>query len=253
MRKLFFTTLALLLLTKGIGQGTWSGTTPGNIHYTLGNVGIGTTAPLNRLHIKGDAGNPAWVSLEKSSSSEEAGLSLKNGSNYLFYLYSDNTDGEGLKIQAGWEADAAPRLHIPYNNNNLYLVQSGGNVGIGTTAPGSYKLAVEGKIGARKVVVTQNSWADYVFEKEYRLRPLTEVEAFIQQHQHLPDVPSAKEIEEKGLDVGENQATLLKKIEELTLYIIEQQKQIEALKQEKSAFSELKQEIDKLKKQIKKK
>ena len=249
MRKLFFTTLALLLLTKGMGQVTWDGTRPGNIHYTLGNVGIGTTAPLNKLHIKGDAGNPAWVALEKSSSSEEAGLSLKNGSNYLFYLYSDNTDGEGLKIQAGWEADAAPRLHIPYNYCYLYLVQSGVIVGIGTTAPGSYKLAVEGKIGARKVVVTQNSWADYVFHPTYKLPTLQEVEAFIQQHQHLPEVPSAKEIEANGLDVGENQATLLKKIEEQMLYILELNKKLEAQQVSQEA---LLQKLNLLEAQIKK-
>jgi hypothetical protein len=73
------------------------------------------------------------------------------------------------------------------------------------------------------------SWADYVFEKEYQLLSLKEVEAYIQINKHLPGVPSAKEVETNGLDVGNNQAILLKKIEELTLYLIEQNKKGETL------------------------
>jgi hypothetical protein len=114
-----------------------------------------------------------------------------------------------------------------------------GSVGIGTSAPGDYKLAVEGIIGARKVKVTTTSWADYVFENDYTLPTLAEVENFIQKNKHLPGVPSAKEVEVNGLDLGDNQAVLLKKIEELTLYLIDQnkkladqQKKIETLQKE---------------------
>jgi hypothetical protein len=107
----------------------------------------------------------------------------------------------------------------------------GGNMGIGTTNPGQYKLAVEGNLGARKVIVTKASWADYVFEPIYKLPSLKEVEQFIKQNKHLPDVPSAKEVEKNGLDLGDNQAILLKKIEELTLYVIEQNKKLEEQQQ----------------------
>jgi hypothetical protein len=69
-----------------------------------------------------------------------------------------------------------------------------GNMGIGTTNPGSFKLAVEGKIGAREVVVTTAAWADYVFDTTYDLRPLSEVESFIKTNKHLPEIPSAEEI-----------------------------------------------------------
>jgi hypothetical protein len=108
-------------------------------------------------------------------------------------------------------------------NSSLY--DNGIGVGVGTTNPGIYKLAVEGTIGARKVKVTQASWADYVFNDGYRLRPLTEVESFIKENKHLPEIPSAKEVEKNGVDVGDNQALLLKKIEELTLYMIEIKKE----------------------------
>jgi hypothetical protein len=107
-----------------------------------------------------------------------------------------------------------------------------GNVGIGTTTPGTYKLAVEGTIGARKIKITQEAWADYVFDSCYHLPTLHQVEAYIQQNKHLPEVPSATEVKKDGLDLGDNQAVLLKKIEELTLYIIEQNKQAENQKQQ---------------------
>lgn len=109
------------------------------------------------------------------------------------------------------------------SSSNIYF--SSGNVGIGTTQPGSFKLAVEGKIGAREVVVTlSNPWPDYVFAPSFKLPSLLEVEHFIKVNSHLPGVPSANEIKQDGLPVGEMNAILLKKIEELTLYVIELEK-----------------------------
>ncbi|MFL9485768.1 hypothetical protein ACI6Q2_23520, partial [Chitinophagaceae bacterium LWZ2-11] len=106
----------------------------------------------------------------------------------------------------------------------VFLVD--GNVGIGTTNTGSNKLAVEGTIGARKLKITQvTPWPDYVFDSAYTLTPLAQVEQFIKDYKHLPGVPSAKEVANRGLDVGDNQAVLLKKIEELTLYMIEMKKE----------------------------
>ncbi|SDW58126.1 hypothetical protein SAMN05444410_10410 [Hydrobacter penzbergensis] len=109
-------------------------------------------------------------------------------------------------------------------------ITSNGNIGIGTSVPGSYKLAVEGTLGARAIKVTQvNPWADYVFNQGYSLLPLSEVEQFIKVNKHLPDVPSAKEVNENGIDVGDTQTLLLKKIEELTLYVIDLEKKVKEL------------------------
>ena len=125
-----------------------------------------------------------------------------------------------------------------------------GNVGIGTRLaanPNGYKLAVNGTIGAKavKVETSSTTWADYVFLPSYRLRPLAEVESYIQAHSHLPEVPSAAEVEKNGHNLGEMDATLLKKIEELTLYLIEQNKQLQELKKGNEA---LQKEVQTLKK-----
>lgn len=105
-----------------------------------------------------------------------------------------------------------------------------GPVGIGTTNPGPYSLAVEGTVAARKIKVTMVSpWADYVFNDSYVLRPLSELASYIKQNKHLPDIPAEREVKEAGIDISETTALLLKKIEELTLYIIKQEEQINQL------------------------
>lgn len=107
------------------------------------------------------------------------------------------------------------------------------NVGIGTNALSQYKLAVNGKIIATEIIVKEygNGWPDYVFANNYNLRSLDEVESFIGENGHLPEVPSAKVVEETGVGVGEMNAILLKKVEELTLYAIQQGKLIKALEE----------------------
>ncbi len=113
----------------------------------------------------------------------------------------------------------------------LSLNPSGGGVGIGTTDPGPYKLAVEGPIGARSIKVTlANPWADYVFDKNYKLRSLYALESYIKLNNHLPGIPSATEVQKEGLDLAQMNAKLLEKIEELTLYVIELKKENEKIK-----------------------
>jgi len=104
------------------------------------------------------------------------------------------------------------------------FVDISGNVGIGTETP-SNKLDVNGTIRAKEVKV-ESGWADYVFDKAYNLQELSEVESFISEHKHLPEIPDAKEVEKNGVNLGEMNALLLKKIEELTLYSIDQNKNL---------------------------
>ena len=103
-------------------------------------------------------------------------------------------------------------------------------MGIGTTNP-QYLLAVKGTIGAQDVIVTNSGWSDYVFQPGYRLRPLSEVGAYIQANHHLPDIPSEAEVKEKGVSVGDMQSKLLAKVEELTLHMIQQEKENRELRE----------------------
>ncbi|HEX6426217.1 MAG TPA: hypothetical protein VF008_00975 [Niastella sp.] len=106
-----------------------------------------------------------------------------------------------------------------------------GNIGIGTLSPGTFKLAVEGKIGAREVRVTSaNPWPDYVFAEQYKLISLSALKEYISRNHRLPEMPSAQEVKDNGIELGKMNAKLLEKIEELTLYVIELKEDIEQLK-----------------------
>lgn len=118
------------------------------------------------------------------------------------------------------------------------FIKDNGDVGIGTmlnTNPNNYKLSVNGKIGCKemKIEITSSTWSDFVFAENYKLMPLKEVEAYIVKNKHLPDVPSNADVDaNNGIDVAKTQSVLLQKIEELTLYLIEQNKKIEKLESE---------------------
>ncbi|WP_214228822.1 hypothetical protein [Pedobacter sp. B4-66] len=113
------------------------------------------------------------------------------------------------------------------NQGNLYSL---GNVGIGTSDTKGYKLAVNGKIRAQEIKVETAGWPDYVFAKDYQLPSLQETEQHIKDKGHLPGIPSAEEVKANGVDLGEMNAKLLQKIEELTLHLIEIKKELDDLK-----------------------
>ncbi|EDK72545.1 hypothetical protein TM7_0324 [candidate division TM7 genomosp. GTL1] len=189
-----------------------------------GNIGIGVCEPAALLHTNGTI---RFESLVRDS--------LKNR-----MLVTDSMGNLGYRdiTPIGTVPNGSENYLAKYTGTdalgNSSVYDDGTSVGIGTVnihEPG-YKLFVEGAIRARKMKIDQATWADYVFEKDYRLLSLQEVEEFIGVHKHLPDVPSAKEVEKNGIDLGDSQALLLKKIEELTLYMIQQQKEIDELKRE---------------------
>jgi hypothetical protein len=114
-------------------------------------------------------------------------------------------------------------------------------------APSGCKLSVAGAIQAYDVTVN-NTWADYVFDSDYRLAPLTEVADYIKDHHHLPDIPSAEEVQQKGVSVGDMQAKLLAKIEELTLYMIQAEERNNRLEKENQ---DLRREMEVIKERVK--
>lgn len=106
------------------------------------------------------------------------------------------------------------------------IITERGNMGLGTMNP-QEKLSVNGKIRAQEIKVEMNSWPDYVFTPEHIRPSLSQLESYIKLNNHLPEVPSAEEVNKYGVDLGEMNALLLKKIEEISLYLIEQNKKLE--------------------------
>ena len=204
----------------------------GNL-YVSGNVGVGTTAPTGKLQVDQNYNLSPSLALNQPIAAWGT-FALFQSYRYL-QTTSAATDGNFKQFNLG-----AGGLAIGYSTTPAYGSGDGlyvnGNVGIGTTNPQSL-LAVNGTITTKEVVVTSANWSDYVFGPDYRLAPLGEVSDYIRANHHLPDIPSAKEVDEKGISVGAMQAKLLAKIEELTLHMIEQEEQIRELK-EKVAGSE---------------
>lgn len=115
-------------------------------------------------------------------------------------------------------------------SGKIAMVPNGGLVGIGTSSP-TEMLSVNGKIRAHEIKIEIAGWPDYVFSKKHQLIPLIELEQFIDRNHHLPEIPSALAVEKDGLNLGEMNKKLLQKIEELTLYLIEQNKNVNALEE----------------------
>ncbi len=137
------------------------------------------------------------------------------------------TDGTFQVGSSGSTLNVANGGTFAYRTNVLFANTSGA-VGIGTTNPGTYKLAVNGAVRAKEVVVDSN-WSDFVFDDDYALPSLDTVAAQIREHKHLPGVPSAAEIQQRGLSVGESQTMIMRKVEELTLYLLQLKKENQAL------------------------
>lgn len=200
-----------------------------------GNVGIGTSIPQQMLHIVG--GN---ILISKTSTSRAPGST--NGS--LFFgsiINPTNQFGEwGIEYLSEDELEHGLNFWKPASasggGGNFFLfLKDNGNVGIGTNNPQA-KLAVNGEILAKSVRVNTSSayWPDYVFEAGYNLMSLRELEQYVNTHKHLPNVPSAQEVEDKGdIDLGAMNTLLLEKVEELTRYVIDLQNQIDELKKGK--------------------
>ncbi len=194
-----------------------------------GNVGIGNYNPNSPLHV---------------SSEYDAILTLQSTDDT--WLYTNWQDKTGTRRTYMGLSDNLSQFRIYLENGTNSFTINGGNVGIGTYNPGSWKLAVNGKIRAKEIKV-ETSWSDFVFYDDYELPTLQEVENHIKEKGHLKDIPSAKEVEENGIFLGEMDSKLLQKIEELTLYTIQQEKEILKLKEQNYRIEKQEKEILELK------
>jgi hypothetical protein len=178
-----------------------------------------------------------------------------NGTSPIMVFRSELRNSLNLTAPNGtssfpWGASGTSVLNRPLfswqNGSSIKMLMSAnGNLGIGTTTP-DQKLSVNGMIHAKEIIVDLIGWPDYVFEEDYELMPLEKLEKKIKEDKHLPEIPSAKEIENNGVLLGEMNKKLLQKIEELTLYIIQQNKDIELLKTQTKKISDLEAKINEL-------
>ncbi|MCP4180215.1 MAG: hypothetical protein GY756_20820, partial [bacterium] len=192
-----------------------------------GNVGIGTTSPSSDLTLKGT------FEIRESDNGNEAVKIIGGSTSSVFEGYNSGSQ--------------TVRIHSSTSQNTYF---NAGNVGIGTTTP-DQKLSVNGKIHSKEVIIDLDFPApDYVFKKDYDLKSLAEVEAYINKNSHLPEIPSAKEFEENGVMVAEMNMNLLKKVEELTLYTIEQEKKINKLEKENEKLKSLSEQLIKIQERL---
>jgi hypothetical protein len=244
-------TNVFLGMQDSIRLGIWGGTGLGfgfNFNTKSGNANIGSyLGDSYRLAISGN----------------NNGIGLYNSSNNYYGDFSTNIKGDMVVSSAYGSSFYSPIngfITTPSNNillnppytSSISMPFFPGNVGINVDSPtarlhvngdlmvGSgkpatgYKLSVNGKIIAEEVKVQLNAyWPDYVFEKNYQLPSIRSLQNYIETNKHLPNIPAAKLVEKDGLSLGDMQTRMMEKIEELTLYIIDLQKQIDELKKEK--------------------
>ena len=244
MKKILLIAYALTIGAPSFAQ--WSTSGNNTIHINSGNVSIGTNAPRANLDVSKilnegelgtvlgrlqegdasgegtflgvrayrtqlDANNPLLVNL-KSFSLEHSFYGYINSS--INFLRGGNTTGGSISFNTD-------------NNFERMRILHNGNVGIGTISPDA-KLSVKGTIHTQEVRVDMNGWADYVFKPSYKLPSLASIKTYIEKNQHLPEMPSEADVAKEGVNLGEMVKLQTKKIEELTLYLIEQNKQLKA-------------------------
>lgn len=189
-----------------------------------GRVGMGTAAPETKLHINGGS-TPGEV-LRLDGTNTQMLLAENNVTKAFF-----NLTGDDVKIGTLASNDNG-RFIIRVNGGDRMFVHPDGRLSVGTATPATgYMLSVNGKIISEEVRVELDvNWPDYVFKPGYKLPSLKQVENFIQKNHHLQGIPSAQQVKKEGIELGDMNKRLLEKVEELTLYLIQQSKEIDVLK-----------------------
>ncbi|WCT13630.1 tail fiber protein [Mucilaginibacter jinjuensis] len=210
-----------------------NGSVSNMIINSSGNVGIGTTNPSEKLTIS------------------DPGIAYNATTGVIKLLFDSGGGRGGMGFEKETFNTAGLRFYTQYgfgSSIEKMRITANGYVGIGTTQPDK-ELTVNGTIHANEVLVDTNvPHPDYVFDRDYDLTSLKDVKTYIDKNHHLPEIPSAAQVAKDGINLGEMNAKLLKKIEELTLYLIEKDAQID--KQESQNISQ-QQQIDQMKIQIK--
>ena len=212
-----------------------------------GNIGIGTTNPSSKLSVYGDIAKLTTTGYDNTFD------------NFIKYGHKSDLESGTAKVNRWHGIDATITAGSASSNKMKFRLYGGGygneapidvmtltgsgRVGIGTINPQS-ELAVNGTITSKEVKVTLDGWSDFVFNNDYKLIDLEDVEIFISKNNRLPDIPSKTEVVENGINLGEMDAKLLQKIEELTLYMIDMNQRMKSVEAENKS---LKKEVNILK------
>lgn len=193
-----------------------------------GNIGIGIDIPLEKLHINGNLLIPADRALKFGTENSTTGSLTISNASCCYNTYFDikgslyfrrSNDGTNQGAMLGLQSNGTVTVGVWEKYDNTVANTDG------------HKLMVNGGILCERLkIIADVPDSDYVFEKSYKLKTIEEVSAFINMNKHLPEVPSAKCFKEDGYSVGEMDDLLLRKVEELTLYIIQLKKEMEDLK-----------------------
>ncbi len=235
---LFFSSSILSLNAQN-----WSGTTPGKIYYNSGNVGIGETNPNHKLSINQiediSTADQYRFPLKLVLSDAAGGLWQGTGVGMKFNVNASDANFDSAEIISIAKTAGVTNGDLVFRTakagvlSTQLTINPDGKVGIGIENP-AFKLDVCGTIRAREVKVDLQGTCvpDFVFKKDYKLMSLNELEKFVTTKQHLPEIAPEKEMIENGLDVKDFQMKLLQKMEEMTLYIIDQNKKNKKQEQE---------------------
>ncbi|NTE04322.1 hypothetical protein G6M26_06405 [Agrobacterium tumefaciens] len=229
-----------------------------------GNLGIGTLNPISRLNIVG--GDESITLGDYSASLNQKGIYFPG-----FRDVVPNYFGASIEAVPEWLCCSFPGpggypgiKNMGFNFNihgnpdladskiTAMSINAMGNVGIGTISP-KERLSVNGNIRAKEIKVEAENWPDYVFYKDYDLLSLPELQSYIKENGHLPEMPSAGNVEQEGIELGEMNKKLLKKVEELTLYLLAKDHELEAQNQKINSLEKGQQELKDMLKQLLKK
>jgi hypothetical protein len=206
--------------------GTWISDSKGVTSFYIAKRG---GLSVDQVTNGGSALGGSYLKVYQNGTNTDFYLAVNSSAGYYAfavksYVFANGLTGQMVAITTQTAVPTGTDITSTVTVNSVLVTDATGNMGIGTINPNGFKLAVKGTVHAQQVNVDLSNWADYVFDKAYHLPSLTEVKTYIDQNHHLPEIPSAEQIEKNGLNLGEMNKLLVKKVEELTLYLIERDK-----------------------------
>lgn len=213
--------------------GIWGSSSVGESTFYIANRG---GLVVNQTRMGSSGIGPSYIAAFQDGDNTNFYLHINSASDYYSfavksYFFGGLTqDASMVQIALQTNTPAGTDITASLNINPVLITDGSGNIGVNTATPDpAYKLSVNGKIRAKEVKV-ETGWADFVFDSSYQLRPLGQVQSFITQNHHLPDMPSSSQVEKEGISLGEMNKLLTQKVEELTLYLLAMKKEVDQLK-----------------------